>query len=105
MIKSICKDEIKDIPYGKIKYSISSIIPCNMDNDIYDGTTVSLAVYTDKGLKIVRNNIGKVIEVDENTVKIQFDTTFGFDDKLYALITGQTITKAPLSVVVAYKEA
>lgn len=105
MIKSICKDEIKDIPCGKIQYNISSIIPYAMDNRIYNGTTVSLAVFTNRGLKIIKNNIGKVIEANDNIIKIHFDTTFGFDNKLYALVTGQTMTKAPLSVVLAYKEA
>lgn len=105
MIKAIFKDEIKNIPYGKVSYGVSSIIPCNATNVLLDkNTMITLAAFTNNGLKVIKSRIGKIISMDYNNIKIQFNTEFGFDDKLYALVTDNSVIKNPKALILAYKE-
>lgn len=104
MTRTILKDETKNIPYGTITYQVSSIVPCNNDNKIYDGAMVTLAKFTKNGLKVVQSRIGKVIRANSDNIQIQFTTTIGFDNKLYALITDKSKLKAPSALVLAYEE-
>lgn len=106
MIKAVLKDEIRDIPYGKIKYGVRSIIPCTNTNDnkIYDGAMVTLAAFTKNGLKVIRSRIGRVVKANNNNIKIKFNTTFVFDNKLYALLTTNSDNNIPTALVLIYEE-
>ena len=75
-----------------------------MNNAIYDGAMVTLAAFTKDGLKVIQSRIGKVIKATNDYIKIQFNTPFGFDDKLYALVNDQVQLKTPAALVLAYKE-
>lgn len=105
MMKAIFKDEVKDISYGMIKYNVSSIIPCDVaNNNIRNGTMVTLAAFTKNGLKVIQSRIGKVIKANDNSVRVKFNTSFGFDNQLYAIMTAQSNLKTPSALVLAYSE-
>ena len=103
MLKAIFEGETKNIPYGKITYEVSSIVPCTMNNKVYDGAMVTLAKITKNGIKVIESRIGKVIKANSDYIKIQFNRSIGFDNKLYALVTDSKL-RSPLSLVLAYEE-
>lgn len=104
MIKAVFKDEVRNICYGQISHDAVSIIQCTANNVNYDGTMVTLAAFTKDGLKVIQSRIGKVIKATNDCIRIQFNTSFGFDDKLYALVNNQARLKTPAALVLAYKE-
>ena len=43
-------------------------------------------------------------KIPNNDIRIKFNTSFGFDDKLYALISRPSV-KIPAVLILAYKQA
>lgn len=106
MIKSIFKDQEKDIPYGKISHDAVSIIPCNniCNEIICTNATVNLAVFTDGSLKIIKRDIGRIVRFNNNIIRIHFNTEFGYDDELYAILSVGDKFKPCMTLILAYKE-
>lgn len=107
MIKSILENDIKVIQYAKINNDKVSINPCNIDVVVYGykDSIVDLAIINDDGIKIIKKNIGKVIKVDKYGIEIKFNITFGFNDRLYAVILPESVVKGYKTLSVVYKEA
>lgn len=103
MIRGILKDDIKDVPYGKITHDEVSIVPCSADIIACNNIIINLAVLTNDGLNIINNKIGTAIKANNNDIRIKFNTSFGFDDKLYAIISRPNI-KIPAVLILAYKQ-
>lgn len=103
MIKTISKGEIKSIRYGSITHDKASIIPCaNTTAEIDNGTIVNLATLNNYSLEVTKEAIGKIIDVDNDYIKIHFNTTFGFNNNLYALL--KPSIRNPVTVIIAYQE-
>lgn len=102
MIKSIFKNDIKTIQYAKITQD-NCIKPCALDVMVYKykNTIIDLCIINQDGINIIKENIGKVINVNKYGIIIQFNETFGFDNKLYAILLPEKDHKT-LSVI--YKE-
>lgn len=107
LIKAVFKHNEKDVQYGKILHDRVTLLPCFVTNNkILDGTIVNLTKITKSGkLEVIKNKVGKVIKANDNSVKIKFNITFGYDDKLYALMITPYNIKVPGMLTVAYKEA
>ena len=104
-MRVIFKDQEKYVPYGSVSHDKASVIQCDRRAvGISSGTIVSLAVLTKGEIKTVKSAIGEVIEANKDTVKIQFNESFGYDNCLHALVHEYDF-KTPAKLMLLYKEA
>ena len=84
MIKCIYKDSIKCIQYGRI-HGTALIKSFEKDCIIPKGINVTLAALNHGRLEIIKENIGIVIEAEDNHVAIRFNNDIVFVDSIYAI--------------------
>ena len=109
-MKAIMNGEIKNIPYAMISHDRVSLIQCDASacNNIFTGGTIAIlsCLSKDGELKTIRGDVGKVIESKNNSVRVQFNTVFPYDNELYALLLPNIPKfKNQNTLILVYKEA
>jgi hypothetical protein len=87
MIRYVAENEIKYIPFAR--YNSNGIEQCNNPNIGYVGRNVSVAALTKEGLEIVKARIATVVSADNSGIKIKAIESFGYDDKIFAMINSK----------------